>query len=123
MTLNHLNLPVDDVGSAYDFLTTHFGLHPFARKPNATMALLRDDAGMVLNLSNFDRATSVRYPSSFHIGFQQASEARVDEINEQLKQAGFDVEAPRSFHGSWTFYLEAPGGFTVEVLHTPGVVL
>ena len=36
---------------------------------------------MVLNLSNFDRASSVTYPATFHIGFQQESESRVDEIN------------------------------------------
>lgn len=119
VTLNHLNLPVDDVGKAYAFLTTYFGLQPFARKPNATMALMRDDAGTVLNLSNFDKATSVSYPSAFHIGFQQENEAKVDELNERLRQDGFDVEPPKRFHGAWTFYIDAPGGFMVEVLHQP----
>ncbi len=119
MTLNHLNLPVSNVGDAYAFLTTYFGLKPFARGPNAVMALLQDDAGMVLNLSNFDKAASVQYPSAFHIGFQRESEARVDELNERLRQDGFEVEPPRRFHGAWTFYIDAPGGFVVEVLHQP----
>ena len=119
MKLDHLNLPVDNVKEAHHFLSTHFGLHAFAVEPSDTMALLRDDDGLVLNLSNFDKASSVTYPATFHIGFQQKSEAKVDEINRQLKEAGFSVEPPRHFHGSWTFYLEAPGGFLVEVLHTP----
>jgi catechol 2,3-dioxygenase-like lactoylglutathione lyase family enzyme len=58
----------------------------------------------------------VRYPSSFHIGFIQPSPARVDEINKRLRDDGFNVDAPAHLHGSWTFYFQAPGGFTVEVL-------
>ena len=58
----------------------------------------------------------VRYPSSFHIGFIQPSPARVDEINKRLRDDGFTVDAPAHLHGSWTFYFQAPGGFTVEVL-------
>ena len=33
-----------------------------------------------------------------------------------LRADGFDVPPPRRFHGSWTFYFRAPGGFTIEVL-------
>ena len=121
MKLDHLNLPVNDVKKAQDFLSTYFGLQAFAVEPNDTMALLLDDDGLVLNLSNFNKASSVIYPSTFHIGFQQESEAKVNEINQQLKEDGFDVKAPKRFHGSWTFYLDAPGGFMVEVLHTPSM--
>ena len=60
----------------------------------------------------------VRYPATFHVGFIQESEQAVDEINERLKADGFDVSPPSRQHGSWTFYFEAPGGFTVEVSHT-----
>ena len=70
MKLDHLNLPVDNVQKAQDFLKTFFGLQPYALEPNDTMALLHDDYGLILNLSNFDRATSVTYLSTFHIGFQ-----------------------------------------------------
>jgi hypothetical protein len=41
----------------------------------------------------------------------------VDEIYENLKSGGFDASPPREFHGAWTFYLRAPGGFLVEVGH------
>jgi catechol 2,3-dioxygenase-like lactoylglutathione lyase family enzyme len=27
------------------------------------------------------------------------------------------MEPPREFHGAWTFYFRAPGGFLVEVMH------
>jgi hypothetical protein len=37
------------------------------------------------------------------------------QIYEVLKADGFDVAAPERHH-AWTFYVKAPGGFTVEVI-------
>jgi lactoylglutathione lyase len=71
---------------------------------------------MVLALTNIERATEVKYPGTFHIGFIQESRERVDEINLRLKEDGFEVDPPQRLHGSWTFYLRAPGGFVIEVL-------
>jgi hypothetical protein len=34
---------------------------------------------------------------------------------------GFDMKPPHEFHGGWTCYLRAPGGFLVEVFHQSGV--
>lgn len=120
MKLNHLNLPVGNVKESASFLTKYFGLEPFAVEPNDTIALLRDDDGMIVNISHFGKANAVAYPAAFHIGFMQESEARVNEINAQLKEDGFDVGSPKRFHWAWTFYLKAPGGFLVEVFHQPG---
>ena len=73
---------------------------------------------MVLTLTNMKvgRETEVKYPATFHVGFAQESEERVNEINKRLKDDGFDVPPPSRQHGSWTFYFLAPGGFTIEVL-------
>ena len=38
-----------------------------------------------------------------------------------LKSDGFDMEPPKEFHGAWTFYFRAPGGFLVEVFYQAGV--
>ena len=46
----------------------------------------------------------------------QESEERVNQINERLREDGFKVPKPARLHGSWTFYFQSPGGFTVEVL-------
>ena len=87
----------------------------FAPKGDARDVAL-DFGGGLLTLSNFNKATRVDYPEGFHVGFIQESPERVNEINKVLKGDGFDVEAPRNFHGSWTFYFRAPGGFTIEIL-------
>jgi catechol 2,3-dioxygenase-like lactoylglutathione lyase family enzyme len=114
--LNHLNLAVSDVQAARGFLVKYFGLDPEGKTGNDTIAFLRDGNGMVLTLTNIDRATEVRYPGAFHIGFIQESRERVDEINRRLKEDGFEVDPPQKLHGSWTFYFLAPGGFVIEVL-------
>ena len=114
MKLNHVNLTVTDVSEARAFLAKYFGLRSTAGGSDS-IAVLFDDDGLVLTLMKAGPATEIKYPPSFHIGFMQESEERVNEINERLKQDGFDVKPPRRFHGAWTFYFRAPGGFTIEV--------
>ena len=116
MKLNHLNLTVTDVPATRTLLETYFGLRSMGGNNN--LALLSDDNGLVLTLTSMKigKETEVRYPATFHIGFGQESEERVNEINRRLKEDGFDVPSPSRQHGAWTFYFQAPGGFTIEVL-------
>jgi lactoylglutathione lyase len=115
MTLNHLNLTVTDVPATRKFLEEYFGLRHMGGNNNITA--LKDDNGLVLTLTSMKMAneTEVRYPGIFHIGFGQESEERVNQINQRLKADGFDVPPPSKQHGAWTFYFQAPGGFTIEV--------
>lgn len=116
MKLNHLNLSVTNVPEAHEFLATYFGLRDGGGNNN--IAFLYDDDGMVLSLTSakVGGETEVRYPATFHVGFIQESEERVNEVNRRLREGGFDVPPPSRQHGSWTFYFPAPGGFTIEVL-------
>ena len=118
MKLNHLNLTVINPVETQEFLARYFGLKPRG-KANKNMAFLSDDNGMVLSLisAKLGKESEVKYPATFHVGFIQESEQEVDEINRSLKADGFDVPAPSRQHGSWTFYFDAPGGFTIEVLN------
>jgi lactoylglutathione lyase len=114
MKLNHLNLTVTDVSTAQIFLETYFGLRRM-EGGNVNMVGLLDDDGFVLTLMKAGHSTNVMYPTSFHIGFTQTSEAQVNEINRRLKDDGYDVKSPQRLHGAWAFYFQAPGGFEVEV--------
>ena len=116
MNLNHLNLTVTDVPQTYNFLEKYFGMRGMSCNNN--IAFLTDENGMVLTLTSMKvgRESEVKYPATFHIGFGQESEERVNEINKRLKADGFDVPLPSRQHGSWTFYFHATGGFTIEVL-------
>ena len=116
MRLNHINLTVTDVLETQTFLEKYFGMKNGGG--NSNIAFLTDDGGMVLTLTStkLAREDEVRYPRTFHIGFCQESEERVNEINKRLKDDGFDVPPPSRQHRSSTFYFLAPGGFTIEVL-------
>lgn len=113
MKLNHLNLAVTDVPATKDLFEKYFGFTGLEEGSSEKFTVMFDDNGLVLTLM---KGEQVSYPGTFHVGLIQESEERVDEINHQLKDDGFDVNPPRKFHGSWTFYFRAPGGFTVEVL-------
>ncbi len=104
MRLNHLNLAVPNVPQTREFFETYFGFRCIATPGRDTLAILVDDSGFLLNLSNFDKPTEVEYPGGFHIGFMQESREQVNEIHARLKAGGFDVEPPREYHGAWTFY-------------------
>jgi len=119
MKINHLNLTVTDVIATRRFLEKYFGLRPMheGAKENPGFDMLLDDNGMVLTLIKGRRGVEIQYPETFHIGFIQESEERVNEINRRLKEDGYEVDAPARLHGSWTFYFTCPGGgFTIEVL-------
>ena len=122
MVLNHLNLTVPDVRRTREFFETYFGFRCVAERGRDALAVLIGESGFVLTLNNFDKLAKVEYPGGFHVGFIQESRERVDQVYQQLKAGGFDAEPPREFHGAWTFYFRAPGGFLVEVLHQRGQV-
>jgi catechol 2,3-dioxygenase-like lactoylglutathione lyase family enzyme len=112
MTLNHANLTVTDVRAASAFLETYFGMR--SQGGNAGMAFLTDDRGFVLSLMKGRRDANVAYPETFHIGFFVSSEEQVNDIYNRLREDGFDVTEPERHHG-YGFYVQAPGGFTVEL--------
>jgi lactoylglutathione lyase len=112
MKLNHINLTVTDVVAVADFLEKYFGMRN--QGGNKGFVAMFDDDGLVLTLMK-GRSEVVHYPETFHIGFMQESEAKVNEINQAMKDDGYDVLPPERHH-AWTFYVQAPGGFTVEVL-------
>jgi catechol 2,3-dioxygenase-like lactoylglutathione lyase family enzyme len=111
MKLNHVNLTVTDVPAAASFLEKYFGLRN-SGSGNKAFNVLFDDDGLVLTLM---KAGEVAYPKTFHIGFGQESDERVNEIYRRLKEDGFDVKPPQRSH-AWTFYVQAPGGFMVEIM-------
>jgi catechol 2,3-dioxygenase-like lactoylglutathione lyase family enzyme len=120
MRLNHINLTVPDVPRTREFFEKYFGfrcIQPAVERGPDALAILINESRFVLTLNNFDKAEEVEYPGAFHIGFMQDSREQVDEIYQRLKADGIDAKPPKEFHGAWTFYFKAPGGFLVEVGH------
>ena len=79
MKLNHLNLPVMDVAATRDFLVKYFGMKTVFELKGNTLAMVKDDGDMLLNISHFDKqATEILYHRDFHVGFFVADRAAVD---------------------------------------------
>jgi catechol 2,3-dioxygenase-like lactoylglutathione lyase family enzyme len=121
MALNHLNLTVPDVAQTRAFFETYFGFRCVVDRGQNALVVLIDESGFVLSLNNFDKAAAVEYPGAFHVGFNQETREQVDALHERLTAGGLDPQPPREFHGAWTFYFRAPGGFLVEVFHQHAV--
>jgi hypothetical protein len=84
------------------------------RKGRDALAVLFDEAGLALILSNFERAASVDSPRDFHSGFLLKSQEQVRAIYDRLETAGYLEKRPERMHESWGFYFVAPGGIHVE---------
>ncbi|QQZ08490.1 VOC family protein [Heyndrickxia vini] len=110
MKLNHLNLTVEDVEITREFLENYFGMTCIGSRGKGFSAMFDDDQ-FVLSLM---KGKDVRYPKTFHIGFPQESREKVDQINKRLKNDGYEVNPPTESH-AYTFYVQAPGGFTIEI--------
>lgn len=121
MRMNHINLSVPDIQETRAFLEKYFGL-TFSGPPTTTKIVVAvDESDSIIALSNFSNSDSYSYPAAFHVGFNLPSRADVDAIHEQLTTDGYKVGRRTEFHGAWTFYFDAPGGFIIEVLHQGGM--
>lgn len=112
MKLNHVHLMVTDVRAASAYLEKYFGLQNTGGNDGLTVLL--DNDGLVLMLMKMGRTGSDKYPDSFHVGFFVEGETQVDQLYHRLKEDGFEISPPERHH-AYSFYIGAPGGFTIEV--------
>lgn len=139
--LNHIDLVVANVKENKEFFEKHFGFKSIVAIGD-DLAVLTDGTDFSLVFSSPEVASEidqvqrngkadpkekgpggadakkpVEYPKGFHVGFHQDSKEAVDEMYKKLKDAGVAVQEPKDYHGAWTFYVKAPGGYFVEVFH------
>jgi catechol 2,3-dioxygenase-like lactoylglutathione lyase family enzyme len=115
MKLNHPDLQVSDIHAARAFFEMHFGLHcSYTRRDE--IALLEDDAGFSLAVSNLFKNAAPVYPPDFHVGFVLEDAAQVEAIYEQLKSAGVSIKHDLAKGGPNLFFMcVGPDGIPVEV--------
>jgi len=91
MKLNHLDLQVSDVHAARAFFETHFGLRcAYSRRDE--MALMDDEIGFSLALSNLGQNAAPTYPPDFHIGFVFDEASQVEELYDRFKSEGIAMK-------------------------------
>ena len=118
MKLNHINLTSVDVPADCVMFETYFGLRRLTLNGKA-LAVLEDEDGMLFVLNDFSKKRGdFVYPEDsdvLHIGFIQESREQVDSVHARLVADGWDAPTPRDYHGAWTFYFKAKGGYFIEV--------
>jgi catechol 2,3-dioxygenase-like lactoylglutathione lyase family enzyme len=115
MKLNHVDLQVSDVSAARRFFETHFGLRCVYERAGQ-LALLHDDAGLELGVSNLRSSPPPVYPPDFHVGFVLERAGDVRKTFERLQAAGVRIKMePREGGPNLFFVLEGPDGIPVEV--------
>ncbi len=83
---------------------------------DGVLAIMRDRGGMLLALSHFRKAEAVVYPRDFHVGFYLEDRQAVGAMYDRMIADGLKAPAPRALAGGrFAFYVDAPGGFVVEV--------
>lgn len=119
MKLNHLDLQVADVGAARAFFETHFGLRCTSARGDK-IALLEDEAGFSLGVSNLFGNAAPIYPPDFHVGFVLEDAAQVEATYQRLKGAGIAMKTDLTEGGPNLYFVcVGPEGIPVEV-RAPG---
>jgi len=118
-TLNHANLTTYDVPALQSFFENIFGLRTLDTR-SGKFAVMQDAKGFLLALMFDKNMTPDRgYPGFFHVGFLQGTLKEVNERYDAITAAGFAAPAPallkRGGPPTYGFYVNAPGGVTVEV--------
>ena len=115
MKFNHLDLQVSDVSAAQAFFETHFGLRCVHRRRDE-IALLEDETGFSLGVSNLFGNAAPVYPPDFHVGFVLEDASEVEAIYERLKSAGVAMKHNLAQGGPNLFFMcVGPDGIPVEV--------
>jgi catechol 2,3-dioxygenase-like lactoylglutathione lyase family enzyme len=115
MKLNHIDLQVSDVAPAREFFEKFFDFHcEYSRE--GEIAILKDESGFSLGVSNLFNSPPPDYPPDFHIGFILEKEAEVRPMYECLKAAGVPMKAEFSRRGPNVYFVcLAPDSIAVEV--------
>jgi len=115
MKLNHVDLQVSDVTRAREFFETNFGFRCLFQR-REELALLEDDAGLSLGVSNLFKSPAPVYPPDFHIGFILETEADVRAHYERLKAAGVLIKTELARGGPNIYFMcVGPDSIAIEV--------
>jgi catechol 2,3-dioxygenase-like lactoylglutathione lyase family enzyme len=121
MILNHLDLYVPDVTATREFFVQHFGFRHQSTRGAGRLAILYDDAGLELvisePISKLGGAEQVALDvTTYHIGFRLPSTKDVDDVFLGLRSDQSQlIDPPKKMRGRYLFYCLAPGNILVEV--------
>ena len=115
MKINHMNMTVPDVEATATFFEKHFAF-TIRKQTGGVIAILEDEDGFVLVLSNFPKTATFDYPADFHIGFYRDTKEDVITVFNRLKAVAVELPPePKEIRDRFGFYFRAPGGLLIEI--------
>lgn len=114
MTINHLNLVVNNLHDTVSFFETYFGFKCIAEK-GGVISILKNQENFTLVLMT-GKEGPVNYPKNFHIGFMLESLQMVDDLYLKLKANMELTQSPAKIRDSYGFYFYFDTVF-IEVGH------
>ena len=115
MKLNHVDLHVSSVDAARLFFERFFGLRCACRR-RGEIAILEDEAGFQLGVSNLRGLPPPAYPPDFHVGFVLDRAGEVREIHDRLIAARIGMKFELQEAGpALAFQCVGPDAIPVEV--------
>jgi catechol 2,3-dioxygenase-like lactoylglutathione lyase family enzyme len=113
--LNHVNVPVQDIAASQAFYAKYFSMETVLEIGQNYLVIMRDQGGLILNLSHFDDEDTAQYPKDFHLGFYVDWREEVQAIHALMAADGLAPEKPQKLEGRYTFKIQVPGGVETEV--------
>jgi catechol 2,3-dioxygenase-like lactoylglutathione lyase family enzyme len=115
LKLNHVDLQVSNVDVAREFFENHFGLRRIYQRAGQ-LALLKDDAGLELGVSNLRCSPPPTYPSDFHVGFVLDRADAVRKVYARFRDGGVRIKMELREGGPNLFFVcEGPEGIPIEI--------
>ena len=116
MTINHLNIVVNDLKKTVKFFESFFEFTCKETKGDNILAVLENKENFTLVIMS-SKTERITYPKDFHFGFILESKNAVDALHQKLQTAEFQVgNSPRMIRNSYTFYLQFDN-LLIEVGH------
>ncbi|BDI33574.1 hypothetical protein CCAX7_56250 [Capsulimonas corticalis] len=115
MKVNHLDLQVSDIHAARTFFETHFGLRCTYTRGDE-IALLDDEIGFSLGVSNLGNHPAPVYPPDFHLGFVLEKSEELQAMYTRFQADGVPIKRELQQGGPNLYFVcEGPSGIPVEV--------
>lgn len=115
MNLNHLALPVPNIGAASAFFRRYFAMTVLHQR-GEDLIVLSDEDGFAFTLVRCAPVQAPTFGAEFHIGFNVDSQDDLDEVHRRLLSDGQRLARPMGMlEGAMCFHCLAPGDVLVEV--------
>jgi len=107
MTINHINLPVENVKDVHHLFESFLGFTCRSVKGEHSIVILDNPEGFTLVLMPLSKKGPAVYPELFHIGILMKNQPEVEGLYQKLKAGGISLPTePGKIRDGFGFYFQ-----------------